>query len=245
MAGAGKKFQEAGYAFPKPIIDINGKTMIQVVVDNLKPSTPHTFIFICLREHYEKYDLHNILKNATENNFEVVLINDQTRGAASTVLCATNYINNNEELIIANSDQYIEFSIDDFITKAREGNKDGLILTFKSSHPKWSYTRTNADGLVLETAEKKVISDRATVGVYYFRNGSDFVKGAQNMIQKDINYNNEYYVCPVFNEIILNNGKIYIDNIEADQMHSMGTPEDLEKVIAEVKEGNLVLNTND
>lgn len=239
MAGKGSRFQEAGYAFPKPLIDINGETMIEVVIRNLRPQCEHKFVFICQREHYEKYDLHNVLKNATNNNFEVVLLNGITQGAACTVLTATQHINNDDDLIIANSDQFIEFNINDFIGEARKGNKDGLIMTFKASHPKWSYARVDNSGKVLEVAEKKVISDKATVGIYYFKKGSDFVEGAQAMIHKNIRHNNEFYVCPVFNELVLKGEKIYIYNIDAEKMHGLGTPEDLDVFLRKIEEGKI------
>ena len=241
MAGRGSRFQEAGYAFPKPLIDINGKTMIEVVINNLKPKTDHKFIFICQKEHFEKYDLHNILKNATNNNFEVVQINGITQGAACTVLCAKQYINSDDELLIANSDQFIENDINSFINKSRKGNKDGVIMTFTASHPKWSYARVDKTGKVLETAEKKVISNNATVGVYYFKNGKDFVKGAEEMIKKGIKQNNEFYVCPVYNELILDGKKIYIDEISADKIHGLGTPEDLEQFLVKIKTEKIVI----
>jgi NDP-sugar pyrophosphorylase family protein len=236
MAGRGSRFQDAGYAFPKPLIDINGKTMIEVVIKNLKPETDHKFIFICQKEHYEKYDLHNILKNATGNKFDVVLINGITKGAACTVLCATQYINNEDDLLIANSDQFIQFDINDFIEEARTNNKDGLIMTFKASHPKWSYARIDKNNKVLEVAEKKVISDKATVGIYYFKKGKDFVDGAQSMIKKNIQHNNEFYVCPVYNETILSGGAIHISDIKPEEMHGLGTPEDLNQFLAKLKE---------
>lgn len=239
MAGRGSRFQDAGYAFPKPLIDINGQTMIEIVINNLRPTTDHKFIFICQKEHYDKYDLHNILKNATNNKFEVVLINGITKGAACTVLCATQYINNDDDILIANSDQFIQFDINDFIKEARGNNKDGLIMTFKASHPKWSYARVDNKGVVLEVAEKKVISDKATVGIYYFKKGSDFVKGAQSMIKKNIQHNNEFYVCPVYNEIILAGGQVYISDIKPEEMHGLGTPEDLEQFLIKLKEGSV------
>lgn len=227
MAGRGSRFQEAGYAFPKPLIDVHGKTMIEVVVDNLRPKVPHRFIFICQREHYEKYDLYNILKKATNNQFEVVQISGVTEGAACTVLCAAKYIDSDDDLLIANSDQYIDGGVDVFLTKA-QSKGDGLIMTFSASHPKWSYARVDGSGRVVEVAEKKVISPNATVGIYYYKHGHDFVYAAQEMIKKNIRYNNEFYVCPVYNELILSGQKIYIDTIDADEMHGLGTPEDLE-----------------
>jgi dTDP-glucose pyrophosphorylase len=202
--------------------------MIEVVVANLKPTTEHRFIFICQREHYEKYDLHNILKNATDNKFEVIQINGVTEGAACTALLAKQYTNNDDDLLIANSDQYIDTDINDFISKAREGAWDGYIMTFETSHPKWSYARLNAEGRVVEVAEKKVISQNATVGIYYYKHGKDYVEGAEAMIHKNVRHNNEFYVCPVYNEFILAEKAVGIYPILPGEMHGLGTPEDLQ-----------------
>ncbi len=143
------------------------------------------------------------------------------------MLSAIEYINNDNDLLIANADQYMKNDINDFIAQAREGEKDGLIMCFKSSHPKWSYARLNQEGRVIETAEKIVISHNATVGLYYFRKGADFVRAAQNMILKNIRHNNEFYVCPAYNELILEGKKIYTYDIAIDKMYGMGSPEDL------------------
>jgi NDP-sugar pyrophosphorylase family protein len=239
MAGRGSRFQEAGYAFPKPIIDVKGKTMIEVVVNNLKPDDDHRFIFICQRDHYNKYDLYNILKNATNNKFEIVQINGITEGAACTVLTAIQHINNDDELLIANSDQYVETSIDDFVNHGRSKDSDGLIMTFDSSHPKWSYARVNKDNKVHEVAEKKVISNKATVGIYYFKKGKDFVNAAQSMIHKNIRHNNEFYVCPVYNELILEGKDIHIKDISSEDMHGLGTPEDLTAFLQKLDQGKV------
>lgn len=240
MAGRGSRFQEAGYAFPKPLIDIHGKTMIEVVVNNLRPKVDHKFIFICQKEHNEKYDLHNILKNATKNKFEIIQLNGITEGAACTVLSAAQYIKNNDELIIANSDQFVDYDINDFIKRGR-AKGDGLILTFKSSHPKWSYARVNQAGKVIEVAEKLVISDKATVGIYYFKHGKDFVEAAQQMIFKNIRHNNEFYVCPVYNEIILKDKDVYIKDIPAQKVHGLGTPEDLNAFLVKLDKNTIKL----
>jgi dTDP-glucose pyrophosphorylase len=231
MAGLGSRFANAGYAFPKPLIDVRGKAMIEVVIENLKPKTDHRFIFICQREHYEKYDLHNILKNATNNNFEVIQLGGVTEGAACTVLLAKRFIDNDEELLIANSDQYIDCDINDFINGARSGRWDGDIMTFEASHPKWSYARVNKENEVTEVAEKKVISNHATVGIYYYKHGSDFVRHAESMILKNIRHNNEFYVCPVFNEFILAGQRVGIHEIPAEHMYGLGTPEDLREFL--------------
>lgn len=241
MAGKGSRFQDAGYAFPKPLIDINGKTMIEVVVNNLTPLVDHKFIFICQREHYKKYDLHNIFKNATKNNFEVIQIDGITEGAACTVLCAKKYIDSDTPLLIANSDQFIETNINDFITKSFVENIDGNIMTFNASHPKWSYVRLDETGRVTEAVEKKVISNHATVGIYFFKKGTDFIKGSENMIEKDIRSNNEFYVCPVYNELILDDKKIYTEEIPFEKIYGLGTPEDLDIFLTKIKSGDILL----
>lgn len=242
MAGRGSRFADAGYAFPKPLIDVAGKTMIEVVIKNLQPKVPHRFIFVCQREHYEKYDLYNVFKNATGgSDFEVVQINGITAGAACTVLTAKKFIDNDDDLLIANSDQYITFDPDAFIEEARTDGTQGLIMTFEASHPKWSYARVDKEGNVTEVAEKKLISNKATTGIYYFNKGKDFVKAAEAMIKKDCKHNGEFYVCPVYNEMILEGSTIKISDIKIDDMHGLGTPEDLDIFLEKLGKGILSL----
>lgn len=142
--------------------------MIEVVVNNLRvKDIDHRFIFICQREHTEKYDLHNILKRATNNKFEIITIDGVTQGAACTVLTAIDYIDNSEDdLLIANADQFVQTDMRGFINTGREGDKDGMIMTFESTHPKWSFVSVDENDDVMEAVEKKVISNRATVGIY-------------------------------------------------------------------------------
>jgi len=223
MAGAGSRFEKAGYTFPKPLIDVRGKPMIQWVVDNLNVET--NYIFIVQKSHFEKYNLKDTLNNFCPNN-EIVQIEGVTEGAACTTLLAKRYIDNNQPLIIANSDQFVEWNSDEFMYACSASDLDANILTFKSTHPKWSYAKVNELGYVTEVAEKKPISDIATVGIYYWRRGNDYVKYAEQMIAKNIRVNNEFYVCPVFNEAIQDNKKVRTYNIE--KMWGLGTPEDLE-----------------
>jgi len=233
MAGAGSRFKEAGYTFPKPLIDINGKPMIQLVIENLKPkNVDYKFIFICQEEHYNKFSLNSIFANIIpRDKFECKTINSLTQGAVCTVLMAIDYINNENDLIIANSDQLVDIDIDNFIQQCRNNDSNGTIMTFESNHPKWSYARLNSKGEVTEVAEKKVISNKATVGIYYFDEGKKFVDGSFEMIEKDIRVNNEFYVCPVYNELIIKNEIIKTWDITEDKMHGLGTPEDLKKYL--------------
>jgi HAD superfamily hydrolase (TIGR01509 family) len=222
MAGAGSRFQQAGYTFPKPLIDVEGKPMIQVVVDNLNIDA--TYIYVVQKEHREKYNLDTLL-NLITPNCKIVEVNGLTEGAACTTLLAKEYIDNDEPLVMANSDQFVEWDSNEFMYKMIEQNVDGGILTFTATHPKWSFAKVDEYGYVTEVAEKNPISDIATVGVYYWAKGSDYVKYAEQMISKNIRTNNEFYTCPTFNEAIADGKKIKTFNIE--KMWGLGTPEDL------------------
>lgn len=222
MAGAGSRFQQGGYTFPKPLIDVKGKPMIQVVVENLNMEA--NFIYVVQKEHREKYNLDTLL-NLITPNCKVVEVNGLTEGAACTALLAKEYIDNDAPLFFANSDQFVEWNSTEFMYKMNETDADGGIVTFKATHPKWSFAKVNEEGLVTEVAEKNPISDTATVGYYYWKHGSDFVKYAEQMINKDIRVNNEFYVCPVFNQAIEDKKQIRVFDIP--KMWGLGTPEDL------------------
>ena len=222
MAGAGSRFQQAGYTFPKPLIDVEGKPMIQVVVDNLNIDA--TYIYVVQKEHREKYNL-NTLLNLITPNCNIVEVDGVTEGAACTTLLAKKHIDNDQPLVIANSDQFVEWDSNEFMYKMIEQKVDGGILTFKATHPKWSFVKVDEYGYVTEVAEKNPISDIATVGVYFWAKGSDYVKYAEQMIGKNIRTNNEFYTCPTFNEAIGDGKKIKTFNI--DKMWGLGTPEDL------------------
>lgn len=222
MAGAGTRFQKAGYTFPKPLIEVRGKPMIQVVIENLNIDA--NYVFIVQKEHDEKWNIKSTLKLLVPN-CKIVEVDQLTEGAACTVLLAKEHINNDAPLFMANSDQFVEWNSNEFMYKMNENNADGGIVTFRATHPKWSYAKVGEDGYVTEVAEKNPISNNATVGFYYWKNGSDFVKFAEQMIEKDVRVNNEFYVCPVFNEAIGDGRKI--KTFEATKMWGLGTPEDL------------------
>ena len=227
MAGRGSRFANAGYALPKPLIEIDGKPMIKVVIDNLTPQKDHRFIFLCLKDHIEKYDLVNRLQEYSKDCI-VIPVSEVTEGAACTVLLAEEYINNQDQLMIANSDQYVDINIDDYLNSI--DGYDGIIMTMKADDNKWSYIRIAEDGLVSEVREKQVISNEATVGIYNYLKGSDFVSAAHKMIENDIRVNNEFYVAPVYNEMIEEGKKITYYNIGSirNGMYGLGVPEDYE-----------------
>ena len=180
-----------------------------------------------------EYNLNTIL-NLITPNCKIVEVDGITEGAACTTLLAKEFIDNDAPLVMANSDQFVEWNSNECMYAFCADSIDGGILTFKATHPKWSYAKLNGDGFVSEVAEKKVISDEATVGIYYWRQGSDYVKYAEQMISKDIRTNGEFYTCPVFNEAIGDNKKIRVKNIQG--MWGIGTPEDLNYFLDNYKE---------
>ena len=222
MAGAGSRFTKAGYTFPKPLIDVKGKPMIQVVIENLNLES--NFIYVVQKEHKDKYNLDTML-NLITPNCKIIETDGLTEGAACTALLAKEFIDNENPLFFANSDQFVEWDSNEFMYKMQETDSDGGIVTFESTHPKWSFVKINENGIVTEVAEKNPISNIATVGYYYWKRGSDFVKYAEEMIEKNIRVNNEFYVCPVFNQAIENGLNIRTFNV--DGMWGLGTPEDL------------------
>lgn len=246
MAGKGSRFVKAGYSKPKPFIDTgNGIPMIQRVVENLMPYEPHRFIFLARRDH-EDY-IRQYMSFATD----VIYVDEVTEGAACTVLLAKQLINNSDGLIIANSDQLVVWNdgnkvvtdvcnpgfywkesnnIQDMINYSI-ANGDACIATFNSNHTKWSYAKIRDDGFVGEVAEKQVISDNATVGIYYFDEGRFFVRAAEQMISNNIRVNNEFYVCPSFNEMVEHFG---VNIYPVRTMIGLGTPEDLEKYLNDI-----------
>ena len=230
MAGAGSRFKQAGYTFPKPLIDIRNKPMIQVVVDNLNIDA--NYIYIVQKKHREQYNLDTLL-NLITPNCKIVEVDGLTEGAACTALLAKEYIDNDAPLFFANSDQFVEWDSNEFMYKMQETNTDGGIVTFKAIHPKWSFARIDENELVVEVAEKNPISDIATVGYYYWKHGSDFIKYAEQMIEKNIRVNNEFYVCPVFNQAIEDAKEIRTFNVKS--MWGLGTPEDLKYYLENYK----------
>ena len=223
MSGKGSRFADRGYSFPKPLIEVNQRPMIELVIENLQIDA--NFIFIVLKEHIDKYKIDYFLKRIKPNS-KIVICDTVTEGAASTTLLAEKLINNSNPLLIANSDQYIKWNSNTVMYSILNSNVDGAILTFKSNHPKWSYARTDNKNQVIEVAEKKPISDKATVGIYYWSKGSDYVRYTKKMIKKNKRVNNEFYICPVYNEAIENNKKIITKDVE--EMWGLGTPDDLE-----------------
>lgn len=235
MAGRGKRFADAGYKDPKPFIDIQGKTMIERVIENININEPHKFHFICLKEFIlaNRMKFESILKKLNIQA-EFIITDKVTEGAACTILLAREHIDNNDELIIANCDQLVTDHnyMNQSINFYRNKYADGGILCFLNSSPKWSYVRMYGDNII-EVVEKQVISNIATVGIYYYKYGSIFVKSALNMIHNNCRVNNEFYVAPTYNQMIISGMKVIPFMI--NDMIGLGTPEDLVNFSCSIK----------
>jgi len=227
IAGRGSRFSQAGFLEPKPLIPVFGKPMIELVIDNLRPYRPHRFIFLALQEHIERHGIADFLTCVAPGSV-VIPVSMVTEGAACTVLLAREWVDNGQPLMIANTDQYVAIDIDDYLAKG--DGCDGLIMTFHATDPKWSFVRKNADGLVAEVVEKQVVSNEATVGIYNFQHGQDFVQAADRMIARNLRVNNEFYVAPTYNQLIEKGARIFTHEIppEGTGMFGLGTPQDLD-----------------
>lgn len=227
MGGEGRQFIDRGYTFPKPLIEIAGQPLIEIVVKNLTPSCPHQFVFVCRQEHVQTFALADVLALVAPG-CKIVTMAKPTAGALCSVLLGLEYLQHEDELLVANADQWIDAPIDSFLSVARASEWDGALMTFPNTHPRWSYARTE-NGLVVAVAEKQPISRNATTGVYYFRRGVDFVRGAERMLFKNASFAGEFYVAPVYNELVLAGKSVGIVPIETSQMHGLGTPEEVER----------------
>lgn len=233
MAGSGSRFVNAGYDLPKPLIPVHDIPMVKVVIDNLRPEQMHRFIFICQKAHVAAYGLKEKLSHWAPGSV-LIEIDGLTQGAACTVLAAKTLIDNDQPLMIANSDQYIDMNINTYLASIEKIGLDGLIMTMRANHPKWSYVELDGKDQVIRVVEKEVISNEATVGIYNFLHGHSFVKAAETMIACEKRVNGEYYVAPTYNQLIASGHRIGIYNIGsvAAGMYGLGTPEDLESFLA-------------
>ena len=231
MGGEGKPFADRGYTFPKPFIEVRGRSMIEIVIENLAPkSRPHQFIFIVKHEHVAKFALADVLRLLSPG-CAVIPMSAPTSGALCSVLLATDYLKADHHLLIANADQHLGVSIDHFLDFAEKPGVDGCIMTFPNTHPRWSYAKVE-EGRVVAVAEKRPISRDATVGLYSFRSSVEFLRAAERSILKNAALGGEFYVAPVYNELVLAGKQVITYPIRQDQMHSLGTPEELETFAA-------------
>jgi len=227
LAGKATRFQERGHTFPKPLFEIGNRSMIEIVLENLSPPPPVHYTFICRKEHLSQFYLGDMLRLLAPG-CRVLPLENETAGALCSVLLAVDQLNLDEEVLVANGDQFISASLKPFWDACRQPGIDGCILTFTATHPRWSFAKTDAQGKVIAVAEKRPISKQATAGLYYFRRGRDFIEASERMILKGLTTSGQFFVCPVYNELILAGKNIRTHHLPEGAMHSLGTPEDLD-----------------
>ena len=223
MAGPSRDFEERGYVYPKYLLEMSGEPIIRRVVESLAP-LKGKMSFVIRKEDDDKSYLGSTLQILSPKG-TVYRVNEETQGAVCSALFAIDSINNEEELVIINGDQLVKNGIVNAIRQFRENDLDGGIIVFRSVHPRWSYVSLDENGYVNETSEKRPISDLATAGLYYYKHGNDFVNAAFNTIRKDVNYNGRYYICSTYNELILNQQKVGVYEIEKKEYVSYSTPQ--------------------
>ncbi len=226
MAGRGSRFAEIGIKTPKPLIDVRGRPMYAWASESLPLELARRLIFICLEEHLRERALEDDIRSRYRNlDPQIVPLGEVTDGQACTVLKAAEFIDNDEPLLIYNADTYCRTRLSERLPRLSP-DIAGLLGVFRAPGDKWSFARADEFGRVLETAEKRRISEWASTGLYYFRRGRDFVAHARQMIADDERVNDEFYVAPVYNRLIAAGGAVYID--PADEVWVLGTPEDLQ-----------------
>lgn len=240
MAGLGSRFQKQGYTVPKPFIPVFGKPMIRWVIENMLPTSEVygntilpppcsvRFHFVVQQSHLDAYSFESLCKDMGID-YTITPIPYVTEGAACTVLLTKDKINTSDPLVIVNSDQFLEWSQNEFYRSLLNPTYDGCISVFEQNDPndiKWSYSKIDSSGCVTEVAEKVYLSRWATTGIYGWKHGSDFVRFAEQMIQKNIRVKNEFYVCPVYNEAIAS--RLKVRNLLCKKLWGLGVPEDLE-----------------
>lgn len=219
--------------FPKPLTEINGKTMLELVIENYKDLESKNYIFIFHDEDCMKFHLDASVKILTSKS-RVIKLHNQTAGALCTCLMAIDYINNEEPLIIANSDQIIEIDYRRVLEHFNKIRADAGVITFPNIHPRWSYVR-KVEGEVVEVAEKRPLSKDAIAGFYYYKQGKDFVMAAQKALLKQNNLDGKYYISASMNELILMGKKVGFFDIQKNQYRSFYSPAKIKEYEEDIK----------
>jgi dTDP-glucose pyrophosphorylase len=225
MAGSSASFRNAGHLYPKPLIEIAGKPLVQHILESITSlrAMEDTLIFAVRKEDNTKFHISQVV-HLLDPPAIVLEIPGQPAGAACSALLAIDLIDGPEPLVVINGDQVIDVDFASVRNDFETRDLDGGIIVFKDVHPRWSFVKPGEDGLVIETAEKRPISNLATAGFYYFREGRDFVSSVKTMILKGAVVDGNYFICPAYAEMILKNQKIGTFLIEKRQYFSLTTP---------------------
>lgn len=226
MAGGSEQFAEAGFSFPKNLVEIDGLPLVERVLGRLEPLVDDGARLTCLVRESEDARFHTadvirlLYPGAT-----VVAVPELESGAACTALLAIGVLDRDEPLLIANGDQLVHEDLGPIVADFERRELDGGVVVFDAVHPRWSYVKTDADGFVIEAAEKRPISRLATAGTYWYRRAGDFLDAVMEMIRKDAHVDGRFFICPAFNEMVLRGARIGVHEIPRDHYRSLGTPQ--------------------
>lgn len=227
-AGESKRFFDQGYGTIKQLLKVNTTSILGHVIDNFRRNDAR-FYFIFQKKHADQYGAEiRLLLDKANISHELIIVNELTDGAVNTALVAAKHIDQTDTLIIANSDQWVNWDLDTFLAAMQTASADGgmPIFTDTKRENKWSFVAMDEAQRISEVRAKDAFTPHAVVGIYYFKRGTDFIKYGNRLIASNKRVNGEFYVCPVFNELIEDGLKVLAYPVE--QMVGLGTPEDFE-----------------
>lgn len=229
IASPSDMFPRSEYHYPKPLIEVCGVPMISLVIENIRKFDAEAeFVFVVHKEDCDSFSLRQVLELSSEGRCKIVALEHPTMGAACSALMAVDHIDDDEPLVVCNGDQVIDADIRAITNRFLREEVDAGVITFPAVHPRWSYVRTSADGDVVESAEKRVLSRSAIAGFYFFLRGSAFVAAAKQSIRNGAAVNGSYFVAPTLNEIVLDGGRVTSVSISEAQYHSFYSPQRIE-----------------
>lgn len=224
------------YGYPKPLIEIMGIPMIEHVIKNITHGNSFKkIIFIVQQDACDRFHLDSTLNLLSPIKPEIIKLRANTQGALCSVLLAVEHINQDEPLLISNADQIFDRGIADYLQHFNAGDLDAACLTFSSVHPRWSYVKTNGDGFVTETAEKRPISKHAIAGLYWYKKGYEFVKSGMASIKNGYSVEGKYFISPVFNEYVLSGKKVGHHIVPNEKYHTFYSPKKIEEFESSLK----------
>ena len=237
LAGRGSRFTKVGYKDPKPLIEVSGKPMIIQAANSLPNSQNHTFV--TLQEHLENYPLEKTLKNEYLDS-EIVSINKVTEGQAITCSLGLKDADSNSSLLVAATDNGMIYNKDKYQQLINDENVDAIIFTFRhhvssENNPQmygWVKTddKDNATGVSVKVPiSDNPYNDHAIVGTFWFKKVAYFNKALENLLDKDIRVNGEYYVDSLMGELIELDLNVKV--FEVEDYICWGTPDDYETFV--------------
>jgi dTDP-glucose pyrophosphorylase len=229
-------FEGAEYQYPKPLIEIDGKPIIELVIACLdKIKEDKRFIFIVNTKDCQRYNLDRMLHLIASEKSIVIQLEKETKGAACSALMAIDYINNKDPLLISNSDHFFDYDLDRVVNAFNIRELDIGVVCFDSVHPKWSFVRLDSQNKIIETAEKRPLSRNAIAGLYFFRHGEDFISAAMRTIKKDAHVNEQFYISSTLNELVLENKNMETYNIPSSNYHNFYSPNKIKEYEESIK----------